>query len=99
MLDRRELRRLVTAASFSVRVRAVLVVKRVLVASISVKSERERTVVRIEVRSGWLLFTAGWWRGYGGGSVTSRETSRWSGLGVNGGGEKGAGERAVACES
>lgn len=30
------------------------------------------------------MFTAGWWRGYGGGNVTSRDTSRWDGLGVFG---------------
>src|SRR3569833_245042 len=57
---------------------------RALVSSISDRSEMARTDVRIGASSGWLLLTAGWCRGYGGGSVTSRDTSRWWMLGVLG---------------
>ncbi len=53
---------------------------RCFVASTSVRSDMARTEVRMDASSGWLLLTAGWWRGYGGGSVTSLDTSRWCGL-------------------
>src|SRR5689334_13778264 len=53
-------------------------------ADTSAMSLMTRTASRDWVSSGCELLTAGWWRGYGGGSVTRREQSRCAGLGVLG---------------